>query len=487
MNKKTLILIVTGFAVAAVGAAIFVLRGSKNSYLNTLPADATAIARMNAKAFLDEAELSMQDFLKAFSNSQEGEDVETGLDLTQSFYAFASPSGNFGLVAAVKDEGDFQAFCESFQTQGDVSAISRQRGYSWAVLKQQWLLAFDSKKALLMGPAVGSAQEQLRGEMARLLEQDRKDSGVESELFSVLERSDEPLVASLAPEILPSKARDFLRPFKVNSRADALLLLNLDIDENELAIETEVLAKSEEVQRELKHLNEVLRPIRGSLLEHTHVKNVAWLGVNLEGSTLLDVLRSNNTIRTSLLAMNLVFDLDRIISSIDGDVTLELTCISDLSNSLGSDNDIPLDFLLKNFNVVAQVNKTDFLNDASSWGNMFMEVETLTPQDFALKLGSSSLFFGVQHNTFYLGGEQGLSRDTNEYLQHQSDDIKGSRFYATVFLPEIISQMGSQLPLPDALALFERLNFEMEDSGDFKLELIAHPGTNIIRELILNK
>jgi len=483
MNKSRILLIITIAIVVtlvAIAVTFFALRKSRDAYASCLPYDATAIARLDARSFLHDADLSLKDVIRLLRQNQEGDDDQKiGIDMQRPIYAFTSPSGNIGVAAAVSDDDDLEAFCTSSQREGHASEITKQRGYSWVVLEQQWLLAFDSKKALVMGPAVGAGQDQLRVEMMRLLEQKRKDSGMESSLYAALIRDDEPLAAVVAPEILPSVARKELQRLKVGSKADALLRLTLETDENELELEADVLAEGEDVKAELKRLNDLLRPVEGSLTDYAHAENVAWLAVNVEGTTLLDALRSNNSVRMGLLALNFAFDLDRIIRAVDGDVALELTNVSSLLSGIG------LDTPPGGFYVTAQVENTDFLNDASAWGNNLFGVQALSQQDFALNLGVTSYYFGVQDKTFYLGATQGLAQEKNDFLSRELSDIRGNRFYATFAIPSLLNQLGSRTSLPPVLSRFERLNIEMERAGEFKLKLVAPRGTNIARELLL--
>ncbi len=484
MNKKQLLLLASGAIIITLVAMVctFALRGSSDAYALTLPSDANAIVRMDAKAFLQDADLSLKEIIQLWCRNQQSDDnQQVGIDMQRPIYAFASPSGYFGIAAAVNDEEDLAAFCKSFQAQGYVSEAIQQRGYSWVVVAQQWLLAYDSEKALLMGPAVGSSQDQLRGEMARLLGQKRNNSGLQSSLFAALKKSDEPLAAIIAPEILPAPARKVLRRCKVASQADALLRLTLQTDDNVLEVGTELLAENEDVKAEIKHMDELLRPITGALMDNAHSENVAWMTMNVEGATLLDALRSNQAIRTALLAMNFAFDLDRIIRAVDGDVTLEITNVTSLLGTIG------VDFQLKDIYLAAEVAHTDFLSNTSTWGSSLFGVQPLTSQDFALNMGTSSFFFGVEDKTFYFGSQQGLAHEKNDYLRDQRSDIKDKRFYATFAVPTLVNQLGAKAGLPASVSNFERFNIQMEHFGDFKLQLLAPPGTNIAREIILNR
>ncbi len=483
MNKtKVYLLSAIGVTLVAMAVTFVALRTSGDAYANALPADATAIARLDAKSFLNAAKLGPEDLIRLLRRSlkkQSGDaDKPIGISMKRPVYAFAAASGNFGVIAAVDDADDLTAYLEEEHAAGFATEITRQRGYSWTVVAQQWLLAFDGQRALLMGPAVGAAQEQLRTEMARLLEQDKSDSGRQSVLFNELKKRDEPLTAMVSPELLPREARAFLRKYQVASRDDALLCLSLETEDNELELEADVLAMNDDTKAELKRINELLRPIKGSLIDHAHAENVAWLAMNVQGSDLLDALRSNASVRAALLVLNLTFDLDRIIRAVDGDLTLELADVSSLF--LGRADLSQLQGLY----ITAKVANTDFLSSASDWGGKLLGIQALSQSDFVLKLGPSSLYFGVEDKTFYLGSHQGLSTEQNDYLRQERSDIKGTRFFATIAIPSLLQQLAAKTPLPESLSHFERLNLAMEDAGEFKLTLTAPRGTNIARDLL---
>ena len=484
MNRiKLLLLTAIAVTIVAMLVTVFVLRTSGDAYANALPRDATALARLDAKSFLSAAKLDAKDLKLLWQRSRQNrgnEDVKPlGIDIKRPIYAFASATGNFGFLAAVSSAGNLQDFLEEEHAAGRASEVTRQRGYSWAVVQQQWLLAFDGKRALAMGPAVGTAQDQLRAEMARLLEQDKDNSGRESVLFTEMKKKDELLTAIVSPELLPGEARAYLRKIKVASRADALLRLSMETDDNELELQADILAQNDSMKAALKRIDKLLRPIKGAMIDHAHAENVAWLALNVQGSELLDILRSDATVRASLLILNFAFDLDRIIRSVDGDLAVELTHASALP--LGKTDASQLQGLY----VTAQVENTDFLKSATSWNSKLMGVQALSQTDFRMNLGESPIYFGVEDDIFYLGAHQGLPTEKNDYLLHERSDIKGNRFYATIAMPNLLKQLAVTAQLPASLRNFERLNIEMEDAGEFKLTLKAPEGTNIAKQLLL--
>ena len=492
MNKKALG-IIGGTVVAAavsIGVAWFQY-GSKDAYLNALPQDATAIARVDFRELLDDADLSadeQQQLLRRLAEDlgADAADVQPehlGLDLSRPLYVFASPSGSLGAVARVADQDDFRDLLTALAARGDASEVTSQRGLSWCVVRQQWLLAFNGSKALLMGPAVGSAQDQLRPEMARLLEQGSQESGRQSSLYTQLRKSDAPVAAVVSPELLPADARTLLAKAGVRSADDALLRLTMEPDDNELEMQLAVLTENDDVRQRLKEADALLRPLRADLLDYTHEDAPAWMALNIKGDDLLPLLRRSEQLRLALITLNLVVDADLIIRSIDGDVAVEL---SGLTPGVLRGGDLPTAQL------TARLTDTDFLRHAPTWGSQsLMPVRTLSPNDFAITLGRQPLYFGARDKVFYLGTMPVLAEsrkdDTNAYLRDHRRGIKGLRLYATVDIASVLAASPEAVNGPAAfLRSFERMTIEMKKTGTLELTLSAPAGTPLLRTLLLH-
>lgn len=479
-GHKIFWLLIAAIIAAAAGAFIYLQR-EVATYVNVIPKDATAIGRFDCVAFLREADLSAREIVQLIRQKMNAdEEKELGVSPSKPVYGFVTRSGYVGIVAKVEDQQKLSAYCENLKAKNLASEVISQRGFSWAVLAQQWVLAYDDMRALIMGPAVGSAQDQLRTEMARLLQQEQSESAFDQEMFTQLKRCNESFAAVLSPEVLPAEARGFLHRFNVYSREDALLTLSLEADKNEMEMEAEIIPLSDEVKEEMKRCENLLRPIKGEQMEYAHSTNLAWLATNLEGQTLHEILRSHTAVRTTLFELNFVIDADRIVQTVDGDVTLELTGADALLNGDAS--------ALKDLYVTAKVDNTDFLDGASAWGNRFAKVHALTPSDFVLGTGSQQYFFGVTDKIFYIGSHHGLKKEGNDYLNDKCYDIKGSRIFATIALKKLsASNVSRKYGLPVDLSNFERLNIAMHDAGEFKLELVSPKGTNIAKQLLMHE
>lgn len=479
MNKTKIILSsIVVLALAGV-VAFWVLRGNSDGYLQALPKDATALVRLDVKALLDEADLTKEETTKLLQRISFSEETnEIGIDFNRPVYGFAIQNDNFGILAAVASEKELQSWCERLAAEGHASEIMHQRGYSWVVLEQQWLMAFDNEKALVMGPAIGAAQDLLRTTIVQLMEQNDDESALKTDLYKLLKSEDEPLVALVRPELLPEDALKNLGKLQLKSSQQGVYCLTMAPDDNELEVDIDIISDDETILEELTKINTLLRPITGKLLDNAHPDNAIWLACNLKGEDLLSTLRAEPSIRTSLIALNLIVDVDQIIQAIDGDIAVELT-----SAKASPENDgVNLRFDFKNGCLTAHVTNTDFLSEAQSWGNSFLEVKSLSATDFMVNLEPSSIYFGVQDNTFYLSGEKGLTAQGNAYLNKQRSDIKGARFYATLNLSSIPLEPISFLSkiYPE----LNRLDIKMKKAGEFSLTLKASDRTNILRTLL---
>ena len=478
-KNKSLLLAIPVVLAAAIGA-FFLFRGSSTAYLNALPNDAKALARIDVKALFDEAKLTKEETAQLFHRYSLPEDQSTdmGLDLSKPVYAFADKDGNFGFVAAVDDADDLTVWCDSLAAKGHASAVTRQRGYSWVVVKQQWLMAFDDEKALAMGPAVGSAQDQLRTVIVQLMKQSGDASALQTDLFQLLGTKDDPLVAAVKPELLPADALGALGSLQLKSSRQGLYRLTLDPDDNELEMDIDIISNDEDVQAELKKLNALLRPISGSLTDNAHAHNAIWMAANTQGKELLKLLRSNAAIRTTLLTLNLVVDADRMIQAIDGDVALEVTA----ANASPDGENVSFHFDFKDANLTAQVANTDFLSGASSWGNSIINVKALSSTEYVVNIDPTPIHLCVKNKLLYVGTESGPVTEGNAYLREQHSDIKGARLYATLNLSSIPLEPISILSkiYPD----LNRLDVKMEDAGNFTFTLKASDNTNILCTLL---
>ncbi len=481
MNKtKAALIALPIVAVIGLGAYYFVSR-SQTAYMNALPSELKALARFDLQTFAEESELEISDFVDFVRHARTSEKAETGIDFSRPLYAFAAATGNFGMVAAIADDDDFTALCEELHAEGRASAIARQRGYSWVMLLDRWLCAFDDSQALVMGPVAGSAQDQLRVEMAHLLEQKKDHSGQTTVFFKLLEKKSGAAVAMVGPELFPPRPRLLFYKLGIGNHDDGLVFLQLSTRANELFLDAAIEPLLDEAKTELAELCDNLRPIQGELIGNAHSDNSCWLGLNIEGRHLLKLLRSHKSLRSALAAMNMALDIDNIISAIDGDVAIEFT--PDFSPSPSN----LVSFNFHGLNLTARLRDTSCFDGAASWGNSFVDVQSLGPLDYSLGLASERYYIGAAGNILYLGSQRGLTAEGNSLLQAQQGTIAGSRLYATFSMPQLVQLAVGLTTVPPALRKFERVTLSIDRDNAAHLRLSAPSGIHIAKELLKNE
>ena len=460
--NRTVKYILLGLAAVGVGIGAFLLIGSnRDAYLNTLPHDVQAIGRFDVGRFFMEAPLTATRRTALINRILDGKDVDaTGIDFSRPVYGFVSKDGYFGASCKVKDKEDLTLFLSNVH-EGHSVSVQQQRGYSWAVIDRSYLMAFDSNKALVMGPAVGAAQDQLRGLMYRYMEQGKKESAIGTPLFNHVNDYDEPLAAVLTSGLLPYPVCKTLSPVVPSSVMERLLVgLTAEVEEQAVIVETNLLTDDAEVQRKINDVEEMFQKIDGQLLDESHENAAAWACIHVEGNDVLQVLRKVPVIRTALIALNLTLDADQIIKAIDGDLALEVAALP------GTDllRDKPLC-------LTVQLNNTKFLDNAGYWLQMsgLGGLSARTPTDFKFGWGHNSIYFGTRGRNFYATNQESLSTaDGNAYLLSRKDEVKGKRLYATVDASQLTND-----PNLSVLANYcTRINLSMKKLGECKFEIL---------------
>lgn len=491
MKKKHIYILSAVIAVVIIVAAVLFLWSRRRViHGSAIPKDAVAIARLDILHLFDKADFTLEEKLQLMRRYMSDADDETdlGIDLKKPIYGFATKDGNFGAVAALSDDDDFEDFCEELQERGLASEMTRQRGFSWAVVARQWLLCFDDDRALVMGPAIGADQDRLRGQMAELMKQNPLQSAIHTELFHRLDGNVEPLSAVADAALLPLEWRGQISEMLgLETLDDIYLRLAADANRNELVFHIDLLTDQAEASQHLKEIAKTLRPIDGRLIERAQPSGLMWLMCNVQGSTLIEFLRKNPDLRTALLGMNMMVDADQMLTAVDGDVMLELT---DVTFLLGWSRTPSLRLL-------AELKDMDFLQQKDYWlksaaAQSGYKLTESSPQDFCLMANGYSAWFGAHDNILYVAASQNLATtervpQENAYLRSERQQIKNYRLYLTLDTQPIaaLSRLFGQGQTLGMFRLFKRLNVTMKEVGQFEIQLVAPEDTNLTKKLLL--
>ena len=127
---------------------------------------------------------------------------------------------------------------------------------------------------------------------------------------------------------------------------------------------------------------------------------MAWACVNVDGGSLLEMLRQNPVARTFLIGLNLGVDADLMIRSIKGDVavTVPASALQNPGNVL----------------VTAHLAEKDFLKEAAYWKESAARSGAWTFRDFGndrfyWAANGVQAYFGVEGETLYVTPEEEMT------------------------------------------------------------------------------
>lgn len=394
--KKTRFFIIASMMIVLMSAC------SDNDYLNAIPSKSTAVisidmSRLNGQ----EQEQNQEHILKTMLHV---DDVsKCGLDVKEKVYLFETIDGNLGLCAKVADEGDVSNWLSELSQQRICSTVTERKGFHFAVLKDSWLVGFSSKALLVMGPVVAEAQAEMQRQMVRYLNAD-EDAGIKSsKLFAQLDSIDSPMAMVAQAVALPEK---FVAPFTLGAPKDAdasqiVIAAGMDVEDGVLKIAGSTFSFNPSINQALVKSQQVFRPIQGDYVQSMPDDAMAGIFMNVAGSRFLPLVQSNQGLQTLLMGINASIDMDNILRSVDGDMSIVLP-------TLGADH--------MQMMMAARLSHAKWLSDVDYWKQSCPKGSTIgnwKSNAFCYSSGKTCFYFGVTDNKQFFSGNDEVSAESS--------------------------------------------------------------------------
>lgn len=394
--KKTRFFIIASLMIVLMSAC------SDNDYLNAIPSKSTAVisidmSRLNGQ----EQEQNQEHILKTMLHV---DDVsKCGLDVKEKVYLFETIDGNLGLCAKVADEGDVSNWLSQLSQQRISSTVTERKGFHFAVLKDSWLVGFSSKALLVMGPVVAEAQAEMQRQMVRYLNAD-EDAGIKSsKLFAQLDSIDSPMAMVAQAVALPEK---FVAPFTLGAPKDAdasqiVIAAGMDVEDGVLKIAGRTFSFNPSINQALVKSQQVFRPIQGDYVQSMPDDAMAGIFMNVAGSRFLPLVQSNQGLQTLLMGINASIDMDNILRSVDGDLSIVLP-------TLGADH--------MQMMMAARLSHAKWLSDVDYWKQSCPKGSTIgnwKSNAFCYSSGKTCFYFGVTDDKQFFSGNDEVSAESS--------------------------------------------------------------------------
>ncbi len=425
MRRSNLCLFMKG-CLTAMAAMLVLVSCHDSDYLNAIPSESTALMSIDISK-LDTKQAA------AFMQLLPEQDVaKSGVDFSRKLYLFESPDGNLGLCGRVKNSDEIAAFLGSMKSTV-VSPMEEYRGAHFAVIKDTWVVGFNDRSFLLMGPVSVEGQKVLRQQMAKYLDQDEEQSIAGSRILAKLDSIDSPVALVAQAQALPDK---LTAPFTLGApkSADAsqvIIAAKMNAVDKVLMIEGETFSFNKSINNALqKAYNEYL-PITDKFVDNASAPHFFSIFMNVDGSKFINHLHDSNMLMGLLAGINTAIDMDNIIRSFKGDMLMAIPSYTDNQLQLA---------------MAAQLGSHQWLQDVAYWKKSCPpggKILDWRKNAYYYKGGDTSYYFGVTPtNLFYSGSSATLAQSTLNKAETPlsptvAEQIKGKKVAMVVNLNAI--------------------------------------------------
>lgn len=420
MKRRNILYVVLAVAAVAVTALVVLLNAKGEGYVNVIPSKCKALMAI--------------DFPKLGDVKIDG--IENcGVDFSRKAYMFETDDGSLGIVAAVESEDDVDGWLNGLAKSGKASKVTERKGYKFSVINDNFLLGYSSSAILVMGPVVADGQAQLQRMMIKYLSSD-KDAVSESQLYQYLMSMDAPLALVAQADALPDK---LVTPLTLGApkgtSPDRLhIAATMDFSNECLTVRSHTFSLDKKIDNALRESLSNLRPLSDKYLSTISSDNLLTIACGVDGGNFVQLLRTNESLRTMLMGINTTIDIDKMLRGVDGDLIVGVPSVSGENLSL---------------NLIADAKDLSWKEDVAYWkkscpagariDDAGKNAWNITSKQFNACFGftDDGLLYVVPNQSDIAAiGNKASSPLSPEVLSK----VKGSRFVAILSIPVAIKQ-----------------------------------------------
>ncbi len=378
MKRKQILYTVLAVAVVAILAAVAAWALWPRNYEEMVPAESKAVVRIELKQ-----DATCASFAKNLT-AQLGV-ASDGLDVGRPLYVFITPNEYVGFVAAVDNDGEVKKSMDKLVKSGIATACDESDGMQWTWLNKGWLVGWNSRALLVLGPGVAQERDMLRQTIARMASSGESFSHTDA--FEKLKAQGGAVQICSSLDALPAPYNTL---FRLNIPADTPL--------DAVQLFASLIAKGEgvEVNATLESNNaDVLAAIdqyekeKGciSVAMPTDSIPLFYMATRTQGKDFLALLQSDATLRGLMMGLNQVIDADRMLGTSKGVLDLEVGSIDQDWNP--------------SFRLTADNSTPGIMDDSNYWMESARKQKDVTlvrtsPTSFLLTNGNRRVAFGTE-------------------------------------------------------------------------------------------
>jgi len=304
---------------------IIIASCSDNDYTSSIPRD--SIAMMSIDVSRTDAD-DMAGVLETVLNIDDFADC--GIDFTTRIYAFETADGNFGLCAKVADGSALSDYVDRKVAEKRWSPVTGQGGFKFTVIDRVWLAGYSGSALLVMGPVAAAGQSDMCRRMAKYLSQGEDASVVTTEMFERLDSMNAPVSLVARCHALPD---DVAAPFMLGVPDDVdasqvMLSAEMQINDGCLYVSGDVFSFDSAIDAAISKASDMFRPVGDKYVNCMSSESVFGFFANVDGRAFLPSIQSSKSLQALLAGVNTVVDMDNILRSVDGNMSITIPKVS---------------------------------------------------------------------------------------------------------------------------------------------------------------
>lgn len=451
---------------------------SKKDSVTLIPADATFVAQVNLSDLADEADLKNNplvsiakgyiglvvsgDEKKLLSDILDNPSV-MGVDFTTPAYVFETTDHCWGLVLKVDDAGDLEDFFTAMSKQQIASKPTERDKLMWTTLLGDINLAYDDDRLLIFTAQQDDATPaSLKRQMTALFSQDNDHSFRSSNHMDKLDGADAPIAIYSRMAALP---QDMMTTFaewlpEGVRAADVEVCMSLAFRDGGAVLRASMFSDNDRTQVLFDENNAHLHKIQGEFIDAASDRFFAWVSMGCEGAWLLKMLKQNEQAKQLLFMLERGIDIEQMLRSIDGDLTLVLP------------TEVSSDVSQTPFIALARIQNSDFLNDVSDWTRTARDYGITLSQtgqhQYVMKSQDLQLRWGVEERILYFATDQAALQKaftpSSSPLSAYEDEIRNAQFFAFLNLQAVPDMQRTP---------FEAAVLKSDQMGEWELRVIG--------------
>lgn len=482
----------------------------KSEYTNALPKDASVVVAADLDAMAEKGCLKnekgrhVSDKMKAaLKSGLEGDAArlaeriiddpkESGLSLTDKVYLFATPHASaFALLAKVGDEDKLEELMKVLRREQIATPLREESGCRWTQIGRA-VCAFNGGTFLVMQHSKGDA-ESIKGTLFSLMRQKEGEGYAALPEFKELEAGGNDIAAVADLSVIP---QEWTTPLRMGLSGDIRLqdikyLVTLNFEKGRIEMNAKSLTRNATVLEFFESMNKITSPVKGNLLDAYPGGTMFWMGGNLHGKTMYEVLCSNPAIGQFINNPLLPVDVKRIFSALEGDFAVGYTSVKEGGGLFYAD-----------------VTDSDFLRTFEELRPLLaltggqVKLYDTGENQYAIRIYDTAFWFGVKGNLFYVTNRRELAEEAGRTygasLRNRpwADEAMKSRMFVAVNLGAMSEDAsalrllaslfgGNAMMLKAVLSECETLTFGIPEWSRGKMELIMKDKSVNVLELMV--